>query len=283
MSYYKCLLFIMLINSIINLIEEDYEINTKLGNFYELNDYTFKDLVLNISSNNSWLLIFYDIKCRYSKGSLINLKRSILKYYHQNKTLKFGIINTNNKNTSKLIYRFKVKRVPYITFIHNNKMYPYTQLFTPGRLIEFIANLNLSNYEEIPKVPFEQKQKYSNKNKNKNKNINIIPPQTLSFFEQSKLNFIEFINSLNEPMQIFLNKYSINIQWTNNKTYLLYFFFVLLIIPIEYYMIKFIIIFFQKNANENIKGNENGETKGIKLDKSSIKKIKDVNEKEKID
>ena len=62
-----------------------------------------------------------------------------------------------------MIYRFNVKRIPYITLFIIIKC-PYTQLFTPGRLIEFIANLNLSNYEEILKTPFEQELKYSNKN-----------------------------------------------------------------------------------------------------------------------
>ena len=155
MSFKSFIILLNIINFIYNK-KENIEENTKLGNFYQINDYTYRDLVFNFSSNNSWLLIFYDKQCPYSRGALINLKRDILKHYHHNKTLKFGIIDVENKNTKKLIQRFNIKRVPYTTFIKKDKMYPFTQIFTPSRIIDFIDHLNVSNYKKVPEDPYEK-------------------------------------------------------------------------------------------------------------------------------
>lgn len=280
MPYFKYLIFIIFISCIISRKEEDYEKNTKFGNFYELNDYTFNYLVLNTSSINSWILIFYDKNCRHSKSSLINLKRDILIHYQDNKTLKFGIIDTKNKNCAKLTKRFKVKRVPNITLIYKDKMYPYTGFFALGKFCDFITNLNLSNYNEIPKDPFE----IIKINKNENR--------PLSFIEQSKLNFEEYISSFNKPIEDFLCKYNINIKWTNKKTYFSFFIFLIILFFTEYYLAKYIILYFQKKSFEKKIIQEKREKKieekteikqTEKKSNENIKKIKEVDKKEKID
>ena len=256
MSLFK--LFILLINIIFVINRyEDIEENTKLGNFYHINDYTYKDLVSNYTSNNSWLLIFYDKSCPYSKGALINLKRDILKYYQYNKTLKFGIIDVENQNCIRLVKRFQVKRVPYTTFIKKDKMYPYTEIFTPGRIIDFINGLNVSNYKLVPEDPYE---KFYENEKN------------LSFYEQSKENFFEYINSFNKPITEFLDKFSFNIKWTNNKTYFAFILFLILLGFCEYYLILFILRIFGFKFNKEIviKTNNNNKDKLQKENKESL-------------
>ena len=246
--------------------EEDIEQNTKLGNFYHINDYSYENLVSNFSSNNSWLLIFYDNQCPYSRGALINLKRDILKHYHHNKTLKFGIIDIEDKNTMKLIKRFNVKRVPYTTFITKDKMYPFTEVFTPSRIIRFIDGLNISNYKKVPKDPYK----------------NLFHEKSISYYEQSILNFYEFIESINKPMQLFLDKYSINIKWNNKKTYLSFFIFLILLCPIEYYLIKFILYSICFRFDEQIQNNNNNQNNNEKEKKGSIPSDKNIN-KEKLE
>lgn len=286
MSFLKFSIFITIIICS-TCIEEDYEKNTLLGNYYQLDDNTYKDLVFNITSNNSWLLIFYDLKCKFSRGALINLKRDILKHFYENKTLKFGVINVENQNCRKLTTRFNVRRVPHTAFIKYDKMYRFKQAFTPGKIIDFIQNLNVSNYEPVPKDPFEPI--YINNN-----------VEPLSFYEQSKLNFEEYIDSLNEPMQNFLDKFSIGIKWTNNKTYLAFIVFVILLFPTEYFILKFILSFFgmiksesdiqiknnakeEKDKNKKKEVEKNKEIKSDKNKKEDIKETKDKNKKEKID
>ena len=192
-----------------------------------------------------------------------------MKYFQHNKTLKFGIIDVDNKDCRKLTTRFKVKRVPYTTFINKDKMYPFTEIFTPGRIIDFINHLNTSNYHSIPEDPFEKK-------KNFNKNINI---KKLSFYEQSKINFQEYINSLNEPMTQLLNKYSINIEWTNKKTYISFLIFLILLFPTEYYFFKFIILcfFVRRNDEKKFKLNIND----LNNNKKENKNINEENNKTK--
>ena len=85
-------------------------------------------------------------------------------------------------------------------------MYPFTQIFTPSRIIDFIDHLNVSNYKKVPEDPYE---KFFEKKDDE---------ETLSFYEQSILNFYEYIESFNKPIQDFLDKYSINIKWSNKKT-----------------------------------------------------------------
>lgn len=228
---------------------DKYENNTKLGNFYQLNDSIYKDLVFNISSNNSWLLIFYDKKCVYSRGALINLKRSILVHFQHNKTLKFGIIDIEDHNSRKLTTRFKVKRVPHTILVNKDKMYKFEHAFTPGRIVDFINNLNISNYQLVPKDPFEILYEKENE-------------KPLSFYEQSKLNFIEYMNSFDKPIQEFLDKFSIPIKWTSKKTYFSFIIFLILLGIAEYYLILFIL---------NLFGLLNKES-NIKIEKSKIKK-----------
>lgn len=278
MSFFQFLLFIIFFNLIINR-EEDYEKNTKLGNFYELNDYIFGDLVSHNSSNNSWFIIFYDRKCPYSRGALINLKRDLLIHYESNKTLKFGIIDIENINCRNLTRRFKVKRVPYTVFIQKDRMYPYTEIFTPGRIIDFIKKINISNYQLVPKDPYEQF--YLN-----------IDKSPISFYEQSKINFFEYITSLNKPMQDFLDKYSINIKWSNKMTYISFILFIILLFPIEYYIIKFILLClgYKINQQVEINSNNNNNKKNVLKDKENKKELKlnnnkkeNTNNKEKIE
>ena len=261
---------------------DKYENNTKLGNFYQLNDSIYKDLVFNISSNNSWLLIFYDKKCVYSRGALINLKRSILVHFQHNKTLKFGIIDIEDHNSRKLTTRFKVKRVPHTILVNKDKMYKFEHAFTPGRIVDFINNLNISNYQLVPKDPFEILYEKENE-------------KPLSFYEQSKLNFIEYMNSFDKPIQEFLDKFSIPIKWTSKKTYFSFIIFLILLGIVEYYLILFILnLFGLLNKESNIKiekskiKKENGTT-AEKEDKSkndkkeNIKELAKNNKKEKID
>lgn len=261
---------------------DKYENNTKLGNFYQLNDSIYKDLVFNISSNNSWLLIFYDKKCVYSRGALINLKRSILVHFQHNKTLKFGIIDIEDHNSRKLTTRFKVKRVPHTILVNKDKMYKFEYAFTPGRIVDFINNLNISNYQLVPKDPFEILYEKENE-------------KPLSFYEQSKLNFIEYMNSFDKPIQEFLDKFSIPIKWTSKKTYFSFIIFLILLGIVEYYLILFILnLFGLLNKESNIKiekskiKKENGTT-AEKEDKSkndkkeNIKELAKNNKKEKID
>ena len=261
---------------------DKYENNTKLGNFYQLNDSIYKDLVFNISSNNSWLLIFYDKKCVYSRGALINLKRSILVHFQHNKTLKFGIIDIEDHNSRKLTTRFKVKRVPHTILVNKDKMYKFEYAFTPGRIVDFINNLNISNYQLVPKDPFEILYEKENE-------------KPLSFYEQSKLNFIEYMNSFDKPIQEFLDKFSIPIKWNSKKTYFSFIIFLILLGIVEYYLILFILnLFGLLNKESNIKiekskiKKENGTT-AEKEDKSkndkkeNIKELAKNNKKEKID
>ena len=261
---------------------DKYENNTKLGNFYQLNDSIYKDLVFNISSNNSWLLIFYDKKCVYSRGALINLKRSILVHFQHNKTLKFGIIDIEDHNSRKLTTRFKVKRVPHTILVNKDKMYKFEHAFTPGRIVDFINNLNISNYQLVPKDPFEILYEKENE-------------KPLSFYEQSKLNFIEYMNSFDKPIQEFFDKFSIPIKWTSKKTYFSFIIFLILLGIVEYYLILFILnLFGLLNKESNIKiekskiKKENGTT-AEKEDKSkndkkeNIKELAKNNKKEKID
>ena len=261
---------------------DKYENNTKLGNFYQLNDSIYKDLVFNISSNNSWLLIFYDKKCVYSRGALINLKRSILVHFQHNKTLKFGIIDIEDHNSRKLTTRFKVKRVPHTILVNKDKMYKFEYAFTPGRIVDFINNLNISNYQLVPKDPFEILYEKENE-------------KPLSFYEQSKLNFIEYMNSFDKPIQEFLDKFSIPIKWTSKKTYFSFIIFLILLGIVEYYLILFILnLFGLLNKESNIKiekskiKKENGTT-AEKEDKSkndkkeNLKELVKNNKKEKID
>ena len=219
MKFLRFLLLIKFIAFVINS-KEDYEQNTKLGNFYQIDDYIDKDLVFNYSSNNKWLLIFYDKKCPYSRGALINLKRDILKYFYPNKKLKFGIIDVERQETNQLKNRFKVKKVPYTILINKDKMYSFSEIFTPRKIIDFIEKLNISNYKPVPEDPYK-----------------FIYEKPLSFYEQSKKNFYEYINSLNQPMQNFLDNYYINIKWTNKKTYFSFLIFIILLIPTEYFLI----------------------------------------------
>lgn len=278
--------FSILISIIIYVISLDkmdkYEKNTKLGNFYQLNDSSYRDLVFNISSNNSWLLIFYDKNCVYSRGALINLKRDILEYFQYNKTLKFGIIDVEDHNNRQLVTRFKVKRVPNTIFVNKDKMYKFNQAFTPGRIIDFINNLNISNYQLVPKDPFEIL--YKNKNK-----------KLLTFYEQSKLNFIEYFNSFDKPMQDFLDQFSIPIKWTSKKSYLSFIIFLILMGFAEYYLIIFFLKlcgFIDKEPNiksEKTKIKKDNEQSVEKADKSknekkeNIKELTKNNKKEKID
>jgi hypothetical protein len=277
------LTFFIFISTIIYVISLDkYENNTKLGNFYQLNDLIYKDLVFNILSNNSWLLIFYDKKCVYSRGALINLKRSILVHFQHNKTLKFGIIDIEDHNSRKLTTRFKVKRVPHTILVNKDKMYKFEHAFTPGRIVDFINNLNISNYQLVPKDPFEILYK---------KEIE----KPLSFFEQSKLNFIEYMNSFDKPMQDILDKFYIPIKWTSKKTYFSFIILLILIAVVEYFSIFFILeLLGLLNKESNIKiekskiKKENGTT-AEKEDKSkndkkeNIKELAKNNKKEKID
>jgi hypothetical protein len=266
--------FSILISIIIYVISLDnYEKNTQLGNFYQLNDSNYKDLVFNISSNNSWLLIFYDKKCVYSRGALINLKRSILVHFQHNKTLKFGIIDIEDYNNRKLTTRFNVKRVPHTILVNKDKMYKFNEAFTPGRIIDFINYLNISNYQLVPKDPFEILYKKENENE-----------KPLSFYEQSKLNFIEYMKSFDKPMQEFLDKFSIPIKWTSKKTYLSFIIFLILLALFEYYSILFILdLFGLLNKESNIKvekskiKKDNG-TKEEKEDKSKIEKKENIKE-----
>ena len=268
--------FSILISIIIYVISLDkYENNTKLGNFYQLNDSSYKDLVFNISSNNSWLLIFYDKKCAYSRGALINLKRDILVYFQHNKTLKFGIIDVEDHNNRKLTTRFKVKRVPHTILVNKDKMYKFDQAFTPGRIVDFIKDLNISNYQFVPKDPFEILYKKENE-------------KPLSFYEQSKLNFIEYINSFDKPMQDILDKFYIPIKWTSKKTYFSFIILLILLAVVEYYSIFFILeLLGLLNKESNIKiekskiKKENGTTEDRK--KENIKELTKSNKKEKID
>ena len=275
--------FSIFISIIIYAISWDkYENNTQLGNFYQLNDSNYKDLVFNISSNNSWLLIFYDKKCEYSRGALINLKRSILVHFQHNKTLKFGIIDVEDPNSRKLTTRFKVKRVPHTILINKDKMFKFTHAFTPGRIYDFINNLNISNFQLVPKDPFE----IIIKNENE---------KLLSFYEQSKLNFIEYMNSFDKPIQEFLDKFSIPIKWTSKKTYLSFFIFLILLAVTEIYLILFILdLLGLLNKESNIKIEkpkikkddgkiEKKEDKSKIEQKENLKELTKSNKKEKID
>ena len=275
--------FSIIISIIIYAISLDkYEKNTKLGNFFQLNDSSYKDLVFNNSSNNSWLLIFYNKKCVYSRGALINLKRDLLIYFQHNKTLKFGIINVEDFNNRKLTTRFKVKRVPHTILVNKDKMYEFNQAFTPGRIVDFIKDLNISNYQLVPKDPFEILYK---------KEIE----KPLSFFEQSKLNFIEYMNSFDKPMQDILDKFYIPIKWTSKKTYFSFIILLILLAVVEYYSIFFILeLLGLLNKESNIKiekskikkeigATEEKEEKSKIGKKENIKELTKSNKKEKID
>jgi len=242
---------------------DKYEENTKLGNFYQLNDYSYKNLVFNISSNNSWVLIFYDKNCVYSRGALINLKSSILVHFQKNKTLKFGIIDVEDQNSRKLTTRFNVKRVPHTILINKDKMYKFNQVFTPGRIVDFINDLNLSNYQLVPKDPFET--------------LDITEDEEpLSFYEQSKLNFIEYMNSFDKPIQNFLDKFSIPLKWTSKKTYLSFVAFLILFGIVEYYLIIFILGLFgllDEKSNIKVKINKLKKDNGTMIEKEDKSKI----------
>lgn len=43
-------------------------------------------------------------------------------------------------------------------------MYKFDQAFTPGRIVDFIKDLNISNYQLVPKDPFEILYKKENEN-----------------------------------------------------------------------------------------------------------------------
>ncbi len=131
-----------------NFIKFDFDVpESKNSQMIVLNNNNFDSIIQN-GNNNRWLIFFSAKKCGYCKRVKAVVDKIIEeKKYESVNNIKFAYVDLDDN--LKLQIRFKIKGIPYIILVENNKMLELNFMPSEELYIQFIEIKNLNEEERV--------------------------------------------------------------------------------------------------------------------------------------